>query len=119
MLRNYSHHLPYCIVSHTVRPISEKKKVLSCHYEITNSRVNDLRNISGCGLRMPMVCRLFYMFQLSSTSHCLLGSVICFTGGYRRFRVDVSSYLEGTVVKFADREQVVDDMIGVIGVTAL
>ena len=51
--------------------------------------------------------------------YCLLGSVICFTGGYRRFRVDVSSYLEGTVVKFADREQVVDDMIGVIGVTAV
>ena len=31
----------------------------------------------------------------------------------------MSSYLEGTVVKFADREQVVDDMIGVIGVTAV
>jgi hypothetical protein len=59
------------------------------------------------------------MFQLSSTSHCLLGSVICFTGGYRRSTVDVSFKLKVTVVKFADREQVVDDMIGVIDVTAL
>jgi len=66
-----------------------------------------------------MICRLFYIFQLSSTSHCLVDSVICFIGGCRRFRVDMSSYLEGTVVKFADREQVVDDMIGVIGVTAV
>jgi len=68
---------------------------------------------------MPMICRLFYMFQLSSTSHCLLGSVICFIGGYRRSTVDVSFKLKVTVVKFADREQVVDDMIGVIDVTAL
>jgi len=29
------------------------------------------------------------------------------------------SNLEGTIVKFAEREQVVDDMIGVISVTAV
>jgi hypothetical protein len=55
-----------------------------------------------------------------STCHCLLDSVICFIWGCRRFIESIClSNLEGKVVNFADREQVVDDMIGVIGVTAV
>ena len=63
--------------------------------------------------------RLFYIFRLSSTCHCLLDSLICFICGFRRCTVDVSSKLEGRDVRFADREQVVDDVIGVIVVTAV
>jgi hypothetical protein len=39
--------------------------------------------------------------------------------GCRRFTVGVSSKLEGTGVKFAELEQVVDDVISVLDVTAV
>ena len=66
-----------------------------------------------------MFSRLFCIFQLPSTCHCLLDSVICFIWGCRGCTVDGSSNLEGTGVKFAELEQVVDDVIGVIDVTAV
>ena len=68
---------------------------------------------------MPMVYRLFYIFQLSSTCLCLLDIVICFICSCRRCTVDVTSNLEGTSVNPADREQVVDDVIMVTDVTSV
>ena len=73
--------------------------------------------VVDCACPWFLYCSAYFIYQVHITV-CLF-SVICFIWGCRGCTVDGSSNLEGTGVKFAELEQVVDDVIGVIDVTAV
>ena len=62
-------------------------------------------------------CSTYFSYQVLVTV-CLF-SVIFFIWGCTGCTVDVSSKVEGTGVKFAELVHVIDEVIGVIDVTAV